>query len=90
MLLCTPLGVWGSVGLRSWSLLSEGHVLLPTKTSRFWNQFSGSVPLRCKSFSHVFLASLVKLLSLVVLWAVIRSVVNPSFIARCHHLLLSN
>ena len=39
MLLCTPLGIWGSVGLRTCSWLSIGYVLIPTKTSRFWNQF---------------------------------------------------
>jgi hypothetical protein len=48
-----------------------GHVLLPTKTSRFWNQFSGSVPLRSNRCFHVCLASLVNFVSRRVLWVVL-------------------
>jgi hypothetical protein len=68
MRLCTPLGIWGSVGLSTCFGLAVGHVLIPTKTSRFWNQFSGSVPLRISKFIHMSSASLVKIFRLVSGW----------------------
>ena len=65
MHLCTPLGIWGSVGLRACSWLPIGYVLIPTKTSLFWNQFLGSVSLHV--IFHVNLVSLVKISSYLVL-----------------------
>jgi hypothetical protein len=84
MHLHTLLGIWSSVGLGWCALLSKGYALIPTKTSRFWNQLSGSVPLHFNSFSHVFFASLVKFLSRLDWCAVILSVVSHSFITLFH------
>jgi hypothetical protein len=69
---------WGSVGLRPCAWFPVGHALLPTKSSRFWNQFTviGSVPFCFKSFFQVRFASLVDQWSLFVWCAVMRSVVS--------------
>ena len=61
-------------------------MLLPTKTSQFWNQFVASVPLRLKIGFHVFSASLVSLLLALFLCAIILSIVSHLFIARNQHL----
>ena len=79
---------WGSVGLRPCAWLPVGYALIPTKTSRFWNQFTGSVPLCFRSFFQVHFASLVNWWSLFVCCAVMRSMVNCSFIAQCHLVLI--
>src|SRR5580698_7578152 len=85
MRLCTPLGVgvvWDSGRVPG----ARGYALLPTKTSRFWNQFVASVPLRLKIGFHVFSASLLSLLLALFLCAIILSVVSRSFIAQDQHL----
>ena len=86
--LCTPLGIWGSVGLRACSWLLIGHVLIPTKTSQFWNQFSGSVPFHANRYFQVRSASLVCFLSCLIFCAVILSVVSLSFITLYHLFLI--
>ena len=84
MHLCTLLGIWSSVGLGWCALLLKDYALICTKTSHFWNQLSGSVPLHFNSFSHVFFTSLVKFLSCLDWCAVILSVVSHSFITLFH------
>jgi hypothetical protein len=59
MHLRTPLGVWGSVGLRMCIYGGRSvYILIPTKTSQFWNQLSGGVPLQLiDSFFMLWLVS---------------------------------
>ena len=81
--------VWDSGGV---PYCRKGHAPIPTKTSRFWNQFSGSVPLifYCKSLFHVFFVSVVKYLVVIgvllfCLLCVIHLLFCSIFVNSLHH-----
>ena len=88
MHLRTPPLLWGVVWDSGRGFGVRGHVLLPTKTSLFWNQFSGGVPFRYISFLHVYLANFVNFLSRLALCATSLSVVSRLLIARYHLLVI--
>ena len=63
---------------------AKGYPLIPTKTSRFRNQLTGSVPFLFRSFFHVSFINWVYFLSRLVWLALMRSVVSLSLITRSH------
>src|SRR6266852_9960888 len=86
--ICAHPWCWGSVGLGWCARVSVVHALIPTKTSRFWNQLGGNVPACFSKGFHVFSVSCVNFLFHFVFCAVILSVVSLSLIALFHLLVI--
>src|SRR6266849_7279999 len=80
--ICAHPWCWGSVGLGWCARVSAVHALIPTKTSRFWNQLGGNVPARFSKGFHVFSVSCVNFLFHFVFCAVILSILRLSLVSQ--------